>query len=69
MGEEDLMGLLRSVCQENPQVVTAYIASPEGAFYLSEDIELPEDYDPRKRLGMTKRLKKKDSMLPNLMKT
>ncbi len=25
MGEEDLMGLLRSVCQENPQVVTAIL--------------------------------------------
>lgn len=59
MGEEDLMGLLRSVCQENPQVVTAYIASPEGAFYLSEDIELPEDYDPRKRPWYDKALEEK----------
>lgn len=59
MGEEDLMGLLKSLCQENPQVVTAYIASPEGAFYLSEDIELPEDYDPRKRPWYDKALEEK----------
>lgn len=35
--------------QENPQVGAAYLAAPDGRLIASDDMELPEGYDPRTR--------------------
>lgn len=49
MDEAHLKNLLKRISEDHSQVKTAYIASPEGDFYMSDDVELPEGYDPRQR--------------------
>jgi hypothetical protein len=46
---QDIQAVLSEVVGDYDQVITLYLATPDGRLIASEDMELPEGYDPRKR--------------------
>jgi len=46
---ESIEEILAKQLNAYENVTTVFLASPKGDFYLSEDVELPSDYDPTQR--------------------
>lgn len=46
---EDIESVLKSLCARNKDVYAAYVATPDGRLYYTDEVELPPDYDPTKR--------------------
>lgn len=46
---QDIQAVLGEGVVDYDQVITLYLATPDGRLIASEDMELPEGYDPRKR--------------------
>lgn len=47
--KDQIEAVLKSLCDEELLAITAYLASPDGKFFISEDLELPDGYDPTAR--------------------
>ncbi len=46
---QDIQAVLSKFVGEHDEVITFYLATPDGRLIASEDMELPEGYDPRER--------------------